>query len=145
MSELQAITTGLASVKTAIDIVKTLKNIDHSYDLAELKLKTVELMDQLVDVKEKMLDIKEENIQLKERITGLENAIALEDEMTFDGKFYWKGDESEKRDGPYCQSCKDGRGKLIRLQDMGVSAFYVGNRVWKCTVCGTNYDVEVNS
>jgi hypothetical protein len=47
MPDIASITTAITAVKTALDITKTIGDIDQSFEKSELKLKIIELRESL--------------------------------------------------------------------------------------------------
>lgn len=103
----------LPSYKDIVDLIK--------------KGSTIEAQEKIMELREAAIQLQEENLELRQRIKGLEEQIALRAKIAWDKPYYWV-DDGGKRDGPYCQTCHDKDGKLIRLQD-GT------NGVWRCKVC----------
>jgi hypothetical protein len=76
---------------------------------------TVEEQAKIIELMDMNYELREERIALKERIKELEEKLALKESLIYKEPAYWiKG--SEGFDGPFCQICKDDRGKLVRLQ-----------------------------
>jgi uncharacterized coiled-coil DUF342 family protein len=139
MNEFEVVSVGLTSIKTAIDIAKTLKNIDKSYNDAEVKLKIIDLMDKLADVKEKLLDIKDENLSYRIRIKELEEQIRLKEELIFEYGVYWFSKGNVKV-GPYCQRCQDIDNKVVYLQnDQDEDVDGTIKHYWICKECKSEY------
>ncbi len=92
--------------------------IDTAKDIYELAKKgaTLELQERLIKIREEALSLQEENLKLRARVSELEAALSVRENLSFDGSAYWRSLEEGKREGPYCQRCYDADGKLIRLQ-----------------------------
>ena len=95
---------------------------------------SIEASQLVLEMQSKALQLQDENYSLRRRVDELERRVSLVDEMTFDGKVYWRG-EGDDRDGPYCQRCLDGEGRAIRLQlrDETVSGYE--SRWYECHSC----------
>ena len=92
---------------------------------------TVEAQEEIMRQREYVVALREENIELREKITKLESAENIKQNLIFrDGRYYLKR-EVGVEDGPYCQRCWDSDGKLIRLQ-VGTGSDYDN---WVCFVC----------
>ena len=87
------------------------------------------------------LELQEENYKLRKRIDELENHINLMDDMSFDGKVYWRG-EGEDRDGPFCQRCLDAEGRAVRLQLREQPATGYESRWYECHSCQSHIDLQ---
>ncbi|HKP97567.1 MAG TPA: hypothetical protein VJ385_17620 [Fibrobacteria bacterium] len=136
MSEIQAIATGLSSIRTAIDIARGLKEIDRSIKDSEFKLRLVQLMDELVEVKESLVSARESNLDLKSELNALRERLELKSSLQWDGSKYWL-DKDGRKTGPYCQKCNDENEKLIRLQFNGSFRHHSG--YWNCLTCGARF------
>ena len=101
---------------------------------------SVEASQLVLEIQGKALELQDQNHGLRQRIDELEQRIRLVDEMSFDGKVYWRG-EGDDRDGPFCQRCLDGEGRAIRLQlrDETVSGYE--SRWYECHSCQTHIEL----
>lgn len=86
------------------------------------------------------LELQEENYNLRRRIDELENHINLVDDMSFDGKVYWRG-EGDDRDGPFCQRCLDAESRAIRLQFREETAPGYESRWYECHSCQSHINL----
>ena len=86
------------------------------------------------------LELQEENYKLRRRIDELEQHMDLVEEMTFDGKVYWRG-KGDDRDGPFCQRCLDAEGRAIRLQFREQTAPGYESRWYECHSCQSHIDL----
>lgn len=85
---------------------------------SDLKERISGLYDNLLSLKEAILQLTEENLQQKHQIEELQRAHeAPRPELRQVGacNFYFLGE-----DGPYCQPCYDGKGKLTKLSPQQV-------------------------
>jgi len=91
---------------------------------------------------EVLTKLRRESAELRQRVGALEHELRLRDAISFDGQFYWTGDELH-RQGPYCPSCFDAEKLLQRLQfrsveeiDYGTGDTRPGSQVfYKCNRC----------
>ena len=128
MDPVTVISSTLASIKTATEIAKLLKDADLSLEKAELKLKLADLIGALADAKLEVVRVQEIVTEKDKTIKELEQQLDSKAKPTFERPFYWMNEEDEK-DGPFCQKCYDSNKKLIRLQKRG-------NRdEWDCLEC----------
>ena len=119
-----------------MSIIDTAKDI---YDLA-MKGATLELREQLLKMREEAFVLQEENIKLKTRVSELEVALSLRENLSFDGSVYWLTLQNGQNDGPYCQRCYDADGKLIRLQASSHKEFKGPVlSTWHCRACNKMY------
>lgn len=95
---------------------------------------TVSANQLILELQSTALELQEENYSLRRRIDELEHHINLVDDMTFDGKAYWRG-VGDDRDGPFCQRCLDAEGRAIRLQLGEDKASGYESRWYECHSC----------
>jgi hypothetical protein len=67
------------------------------------------------------------------KIRELEEALAVKGSLEYEAPYYWLAHE-DKKDGPFCQQCKDADGKLIRLQQRRVRGG------WECKTCDKHFN-----
>lgn len=84
----------------------------------------------VIEVQKDLSLILEENRELREENHRLKNIDILRQELSYKGNSYYKGVE-----GPFCTTCFDNDGKLIRLiLTMNIDDEYlIGN----CSVCSS--------
>ncbi len=121
----------VGSVKSAIEIAKTLKDSTDLFDKAEVKLQLAELIGSLADAKMQIAEIQESLIASEQEKKELRIKLETKDNMTFEKAYYWKIN-GEVKDGPFCQKCFDADEKLIRLQGGN-------NDVWSCAQCSKTF------
>ena len=90
---------------------------------------TIEAQEKIMELREAALALEEENIELKNKVKELEDKLNTKANVVWESPYYWSVNGDEK-DGPYCQNCYDGDGKLIRLQQPGREGY------WECHTCG---------
>ena len=121
----------VGSVKSAIEIAKTLKDSADLFDKAEVKLQLAELIGSLADAKMQIAEIQESLLDSEREKKELINKIKTKDNMIYEKSYYWKMNGDEK-DGPFCQRCFDSDEKLIRLQGGN-------NDTWSCKQCDKTF------
>jgi len=84
----------------------------------------------LADLQEKYIEISDENALLKTQIQEFEDILYLAKNLEYDGRSYWLKTGSIKQ-GPFCQTCFDKDGLLIRLEE--------NESAWRCSACGSRY------
>jgi hypothetical protein len=127
------ISSTLASIKTATEIAKLLKDADFSLEKAEFKLKLADLVGALADAKLQIVSVQDVVAEKDKTIKELEQQLDLKGKMKYERPFYWKQDDDQK-DGPFCQKCYDSNNKLIRLQKRG------RQDQWDCLECGKDFE-----
>lgn len=68
------------------------------------------LLKSVMEVQRELVSLQEENRQLRQKNNELQNIDILRSELEYKGNAYYHSD-----DGPYCTTCFDRDGKLIRL------------------------------
>jgi ribosomal protein L37AE/L43A len=131
MTEIAALTTILGSIKTATEIAKLIKDSDLSFEKAETKLKLADLISALADAKIEAAELQRLIFDKDEKIKELEEALKIKQNLRYEDPYYWL-DVDTKKEGPFCQTCYDSDGKLIRLQG-------AGEGYWICNVCKNEY------
>lgn len=87
----------------------------------------------LMDLQSKYIEVCDENSTLKSQVQEFEDILYLSKNLVFDGNYYWLITGSFKQ-GPFCQSCYNSSGLLIRLNETGESR--------KCYHCGSVFAQE---
>lgn len=129
MTDLATISTALASIKTAVDIARIIKDGEKSLEQAEFKFKVAELLSALADAKMEIAAIQDTLFSKEQEILSLKASMRLQKDVVWQDPYYFlKSDELT--DGPFCQQCYDNERKLIRLITNGYA-----NGVWVCHTC----------
>jgi hypothetical protein len=131
MTDIAAITSIIASLKTATDIARLIKDSNLSLEKAETKLKLAELISALAEAKIEFAELQKLMSEKDDKINRLEKALEIKQKIHYEAPYYWL-DDNTKKEGPFCQTCYDSKGKLIRLQG-------VEQGCWFCTVCKNEY------
>lgn len=126
------IATALASIKTAVDLAKILKNSSKTLSEAEQKLKLADIISALADTKLELSEIQSLLAEKNLKITELNQALNQKESVVYDPPYYWAVTDG-KKDGPFCQRCYDDESKLNRLHEEGRKGS------WKCSVCKTHF------
>lgn len=118
------------SLATAVGIAKALVGAERAFDKAELKLKLADLMGELASARTDLAALHANVYRLAQELEETKNKLAFAGSMVFEAPYYFNVADGG-RDGPYCATCWDGRGKLaIRLYE-AVPGF------WVCHTCKT--------
>lgn len=125
------IATGLTAATEAINIAKSLRNLEKSFDAVAHKARIVELMDALVDAKTALTEAKaiidERDRQIASLRAAFDERAAL---VIGDGDYKFKTDESGNKVGyPVCPKCEAASGKIVQLKQDG------HHHNGKCPVC----------
>ena len=75
---------------------------------------------QLGEIQARYVDICDENATLRAQIQGYEDILFLSRSLIFDGIFFWLITGNIKQ-GPFCPTCYNRDGLLLRLSDDGTS------------------------
>lgn len=128
------IASGIASLKTASELVKGIKATKDLMDNAEVSIKVIELMEALVDAREGLVEAKNQMVDKDKLIMELQAKLNTKDSIVYEEPFYWKNLSNGERDGAFCQKCYDGEGKLVRLIPQART-----NGSHHCKVCKSSY------
>lgn len=120
ISEIRALTTSLS------DLLK--------------KGMTLEAQEKVMELREVILALREELVTVKEENLTLRQAAKVSDELTWDGRLYWRKTADGKSEGPFCPRCKDDRDRVSRMTK---TAPVEGIGGWGCVSCDyVSYDDE---
>ena len=86
------------------------------------------------------LDLQEQNARLREQVADLEAHIDLVEQMSFDGKVYWRG-QGDNREGPFCQKCLDGERRAIRLKHKDQTVSGYKSEWYECHNCQSRIEL----
>ena len=99
-----------------------------------MKGKTEEARHVLMEMQSRYVSLCDENTMLKMQVQEFEDILYLSRNLVFDGFCYWLITGNIKQ-GPFCQSCYNRDGVLVRL-----AAAHDGK--WQCATCGATYERE---
>lgn len=131
MDIISSISAGLESIKIASEGLKYFKNYSKTIENVEFNSKIIELNETILIIKEKLLEAKEGNLELQEKITFLENQLKDKSEMVFEENVYYRIN-GDKKEGPFCPTCYDSKGKKIRLHH--------DDKEWFCKNCSLYFN-----
>tara|TARA_B110000211_G_scaffold163688_1_gene184834 strand:+ start:69 stop:452 length:384 start_codon:yes stop_codon:yes gene_type:complete len=95
-------------IKVAWEIAKAVKVSADAIDDAQIKLQVAELIGALADARIQAAES-------SELIASLELRLKSKIEMKFNGSVYFKVNDANEQDGPWCPTCYDARHLEIRL------------------------------
>ena len=112
--------------------------IDNAKDVLELAKKgmTIELQEKIMQLREQAMSLLEENINLRSQVQELEAKLAKRDELMFSDGMYWVKKDGNADPVPFCQTCHDKDGKMVRLQSGAKNQY---GHQWNCSVCNGGY------
>lgn len=87
----------------------------------------------LMDLQSSYIQVCDENSTLRSQVQEFEDILYLSKNLIFDGNYYWLITGNFKQ-GPFCQSCYNSHGLLIRLNDIDDQR--------KCYHCGSQFQPE---
>ena len=119
----------ITGVKVAYEVAKALKLAAESIDDAQIKFQIAELISALADAKIQAAES-------AEIISELERKLKSKKQMIFENGKYFRLNENEEREGPFCATCYDADGKEIRLQHTPRNQFHD----WECYVCEGSFN-----
>lgn len=85
----------------------------------------------LMELQARYVHLCDENTVLRTQMQGYEDILYLSRNLIFDGSYYWLITGSIKQ-GPFCPTCYNRDGLLLRLADDGITR--------RCAVCSTRYE-----
>lgn len=128
---------GLAALKTALDIAKELKNATKAYNDAEMRLKFSDLYSSLSEAKIDLADAQLEMHALKQQITDLQAKINASDDLDYRDSMYWRTTPIEgKPNGPFCPKCYEGSQKKLSSMSK-VTGHFTSFGKYKCNTCNS--------
>lgn len=132
MADIAAISAALGSIKTAHELAKVIKSSSETLEKAEVKFQLAELISALAETKMELAEIQSTIIQKDEQIKELQFQLSERGKLKYEAPYYWRID-NDKKDGPFCQKCKDVDNLLVRLQTTTSKGY------WSCKSCGKDY------
>jgi hypothetical protein len=136
MADLATIGIALGNIKTAMDIVKGIRDSGDVLEKAELKLRLADLVSALADVKTELVEVEDSVRARDRRITELEQAFESKEALIRQGDALYRiGQDGQPHGQPLCIRCwtaSQQQRELVRR---------VGNHMAKvCPSCHTEYD-----
>ena len=118
----------VSAVNTAMTLADRIAKLVKLGSKLEAQEAILELRKALLSLGQENLSLGNENLELKQEISRLRSETSNEQSLQFAPPNYYVVDTSGKKDGPFCQVCKDADDKLIRTQEQS-------DGHWKCPVC----------
>lgn len=131
----------LSAIGASLSIAKELKEIDASFDKAELKLKIAELTSALAEAKLGLVDVNEELHRKNDEIAELGRLLAHREASTAmrNNKRYFTNEAGEPKGPPICPVCER-QGLLLQVvqdRSKGTAGAY-----YACPKCKANYGLH---
>lgn len=137
MTDPTALLSALTYVKTALDLVRGIRESDLSLSSADLKNKLADMMSALADAKMSLVDAQDVLKAKDQRIRELEEAFEIKDEMVRQGDAYYRKNASGNAAGEaYCVKCWVDQHKAKPLVKTGNSI----KQTNVCSSCGAEYN-----
>ncbi|MFH1356631.1 MAG: hypothetical protein ABII18_05805 [bacterium] len=139
MTGLETITTAYSGIKTALEISKSLKNLDIKIEKADLKIKIAELMESLAEAKCAIVETQDFIREKDDEILKLKEAFKTKAKLKRFMDVYYEIDEAGQMIGdPNCSCCWETKQDLIHVvQNPSKRRNYV------CPVCKTESDWHI--
>ncbi len=135
MPDIASISALLASVKTATDIAKLIKDSNSSLEGAEIKFQLANLISTLADVKIELAEVQDVLRDRDKKIISLESKLLKKEDTTFDGKLYWVKED----DIPFCTVCLEKDSKYHHLTHVKKNLY--GLEIYYCKICKSEYHI----
>ncbi len=126
MDVISAISGAITAVKGIASAMKATNDLKNASAVLDVQMT-------LFDVRQEVLALKEENEKLKAELAKMKEN---KPEVVLREGVYYKADNPD--DGPFCTTCFDSGGKLIRVQGMGDVAAMTGIK-FRCAICKALY------
>ena len=117
--------------KSAINVLKYIKDSQNILDKSEQKIKLSELIESLTNLKVEISEIKSTMILKDEKILELEKKLNFKQNFIYERPYYWSYKDKIK-DGPFCQKCYDLDEKIIHLDKWNEERY-------SCSVCKSEF------
>lgn len=130
---LPPITEGLSALSSALGLLKELRDVDHTLDKAELKLRITEIAGQLGDARTALQDARDENEELEKEVNRLVKEFEFRGKLVEWRGFQYEADEEGRPFGaPFCPACIVRHQQHIRLDGRF--------RKTNCPLCSATYE-----
>jgi len=107
-------TDAISIISSAIKTVQKLREVAQKRKDADTNTLIADLMLSLSDLKMQFADLQEENLNLKAEIKKIGEQSELRSKLILKNLlYYFKEDEPDRADGPYCTRCFDVESKLV--------------------------------
>lgn len=106
----------ITSLTKGLEVVKSLNDIDKSFDIASYKIKIAELMNTLADGKIALITAGSEILDKDKEIIRLKDAFKIKNNTTqYDGYSYHCNEGRDPIGRPYCPRCEQIDARLLLL------------------------------
>jgi hypothetical protein len=111
---LEPIGTTIGVVKTAFELLKSLRGMARDFKSVDFNEKLMDLQNVLLDLQGKLSELELENETMKRQSLQTADIAARKQRMRFEHAVYWELDVAGNRDGPFCPNCYD-ENRIYRL------------------------------
>ena len=100
--------------------------LDTAKDVVTLvqKADNLELVKQILTLQSDIMKMMEENRLLKDENRALREQLQVKRNLVFRENSYWMPKEDGFEDGPFCSTCQDVDGKLVRMTECATAGVY---------------------
>lgn len=137
MADPLSIVNALTSLRTASDMLKTLRSVEGTFEKADLKMKIGDLAEALAEARIAVLEAQDEIRTLQERIATLESAASSRAGLVQRDQVYWFMSSEGQESGPFCPRCFEYDQKRMPLSRLH-SAMRVAGQ-YQCQSCKALY------
>lgn len=111
---IETIAAGLGAAKSAIDIVKSVREAESQLESAELKARMAEVYSALADVRMALTDAESLIVEKDKALQALRDTLSLfKDTVEIHGLQYRVGENENPIGNPYCPICSMDDGKAV--------------------------------
>jgi len=97
---------------------------------------TLEAQEKIIELREAVINLEDDLHETKLKLKECEEKLAIKESLQFDNSVYWTNMGTAEQDGPFCPSCQDDRGKLVRVHIWQVHGW---PDAWRCMTCESNF------
>ena len=109
----------IATIGSAIDLCKKLREVSAKVSNAELKNLIGDLSLNLADLKMELADMQEENLRLKKEIEKKKSSAKDRPNLVVrDGAYFFSEAQDGRPAGPYCTRCFDVEERLVLVSEL---------------------------
>lgn len=116
MTDIPTVAAAFTGIRSALEIVKALRQADLALGEAEAKARLAEAVSALADAQMQILDTRSLITEKDTEIARLREALANKAKVVKDGEAYWETDADGRPAGdPYCVRCLEVDHRLVHV------------------------------
>lgn len=116
MVDVGAVTTALASIKSATEIIKIMRSAGQQLETAEYKLQLAELTENLAELRLFISELRESLLEKDAEIVNLKESLELKASVVrFNEVYYEKNENGDATGSAFCPRCWEEDFRLIHL------------------------------